>query len=376
VIDNFFREHQPATPCLILDLNKAKSNFETLQNLMPNAKIYYAIKANPHEKILKCFIQQGSCFDAASINEIELILSLGASADQICYGNVAKKTTDIQAAFALGVKRFVIDSHEELEKMAQYAPQSLIYVRINTSGKNAVWPLSQKFGCSVETAIELMINAKDKNLTPFGIAFHVGSQQLNPYDWEAPIRDAAEIFQALKARDIELQSLDLGGGFPIPYHEEVPDIQVFTQTIQQLLNHHFPQTMPEIVLEPGRYLVGSAGTLFTEVVLATTKRAQGEEKRWVYMDTGVFGGLAEASDQMIQYHISSARSGELVATTLAGPTCDSMDVMYKKDKIQLPKDLKSGDVLSFHHAGAYTTTYASIGFNGFAPLNVYCLGEI
>jgi ornithine decarboxylase len=375
VIEKYFHEQQLNTPCLVLNIAQAKQNFQTLQQFVPNAKLYYAIKANPHPDILKCFIEEGAYFDAASINEIKLILSLGTTADRICYGNVAKKNKDIKEAYNLGVTRFVVDSIEELHKMAIFAPQSMIYIRISTSGANAVCPLSQKFGCHIERAIDLIGKAKDLDLIPYGIAFHVGSQQLSPLGWEAPIIDAATIFSEAAKKGIQLHSLDLGGGFPVPYHDEVPSIDVFTTTINQLLNQYFTK-MPEIIFEPGRYLVGTAGTLFSEVVLATTKYANDEERRWVYLDIGVFGGLAEASDQLIQYDILSQKTGALIPTTLAGPTCDSMDIMYKKDKLHLPNDLATGDIVRFKNAGAYTTTYASIGFNGFTPLDVYSVQDI
>jgi ornithine decarboxylase len=376
MFENFFTQEQPATPCLILDVNQAQANFDRLQALLPEAKLFYAIKANPHPEILKSFILAGGYFDAASIPEIELVLSLGARPERICYGNIAKKKQDIKTAYELGVERFVADSEAEIVKIASVAPKAKIYFRIATTGQNAVCPLSQKFGSSVAQAKRCIILSRDLGLEPFGIAFHVGSQQLSPKGWESPIRDAGELFAWSNTQDIELKSLDLGGGFPVPYHQDVPGIEHFTQAIEAYIHQYFPSIKPEIVLEPGRYLVATAGTLFSEVVLVSSKFNEEQEKRWVYLDVGVFGGLAEAADNMIIYAIESKRQGPKEVCALAGPSCDSMDIMYREDKLRLPSDLEAGDIVQIKHAGAYTTTYASIGFNGFAPLTVHCLKRI
>ena len=199
---DFFEKIKPMTPCLILDVSQAKKNLSNLQYLSPRAKIYYAVKANPSANILSCFIEQGTFFEVASINEIKLVLSLGCDPDRICFGNIAKKTEDIEAAYNYGVQLFVADSKEELSKIAKFAPGSKVLIRISTNGANAVWSMALKFGCDVNTAVKLVLDAVKMGLKPHGISFHVGSQQLNPYDWEEPIREASFIFQEVSRQGI------------------------------------------------------------------------------------------------------------------------------------------------------------------------------
>lgn len=345
-----------------------------LQSLSPRAKIYYAVKANPSANILSCFIEQDAFFEVASINEIKLILSLGCVPNRICFGNIAKKKEDIKAAYDCGVQLFVADSKEELSKIAKYAPGAKVLIRIAANGANAVWSMALKFGCDIDTAVKLVLDSVKMGLKPHGISFHVGSQQLNPYDWEAPIRDASFIFQEVSRHGITLPVLDLGGGFPIDYQKEVPEIKYFIEVIDKLLETHFPSNIPEIFYEPGRFLVGNAGEIFSQVILATDREnLKGEKRRWVYLDIGVYGGLAEASDNEIRYNLATDRTGEMIVTSLAGPTCDSTDIMYKKDHFLLPCDLQSGDIVRIENTGAYTSSYSSIGFNGFVPLQVYCI---
>lgn len=371
---DFFEKNKPTTPCLIMDISQAKKNLVNLQSLSPRAKIYYAVKANPSANILSCFIEQGAFFDGASINEIKLVLSLGCNPNRICFGNIAKKTEDIKAAYDCGVPLFVADSKEELSKIAKYAPGSKVLIRISANGTNAVFPLSSKFGCEVDTAVTLVLDSVKMGLKPHGISFHVGSQQLNPYDWEEPIREASFIFQEVSRHGITLPVLDLGGGFPIDYQKEVPEIKYFIEVIDKLLETHFSSHTPEIFYEPGRFLVGNAGEIFSQVILTTDREnLEGEKRRWVYLDIGVYGGLPHASDSLIYYNLETCRTGEMVVTSLAGPTCASSDIMYKKDHFLLPCDLQSGDIVRIKNTGAYTFSWSTIGFNGFAPLQVYCI---
>ena len=246
-----------------------------------------------------------------------MVLSLGCDPNRICFGNIAKKTEDIKASYDCGVKLFVADSKEELSKIAKYAPGSKVLIRISTLGANAVWSMALKFGCDVDTAVKLVFEAIKIGLKPHGISFHVGSQQLNPYDWEEPIREASFIFQEVSRHGIILPALNLGGGFPIDYQKEVLDVKYFIEVIDKLLETHFPSHIPEIFYEPGRFLVGNAGEIFSQVILATDRENQkGEKRRWVYLDIGVYGGLAEASDSEIRYNLETDRTGEMVVQAL------------------------------------------------------------
>jgi ornithine decarboxylase len=198
---------------MVFDVGRACLNLKTIQELMPYTKVFYAVKANPAVEVLKPFLNMGSYFDVASLPEIQMILDLGGTAQHVCYGNTIKKKSDVEAAFALGVRRFMADSIAEIEKLSIAAPGASVFFRIKTDGKNAQWPLSNKFGASVEETKPLILKAHELGLQPFGISFHVGSQQLEPLNWKKPIDEGAELFAFSRAHGIELQSLNLGAGF-------------------------------------------------------------------------------------------------------------------------------------------------------------------
>jgi ornithine decarboxylase len=371
-IQRFLAEQRPATPCLVVDLDIVADAYRKLRNAVPAAGIYYAIKANPAPEILKLLVRLGSSFDTASVNEIDMVLAAGGSADRISYGNTIKKKTDIAAAHARGVKLFAFDSGAELDKLAEAAPGAKVFCRILTSGVGADWPLSRKFGCEIEMARDLLIDAAARGVVPHGVSFHVGSQQKDPQAWDDAISQAAWIFQECEARGVKLSMLNIGGGFPARYRRDMPTMAAYGEAIHESLSRHFGNSIPEIIVEPGRQMVGDAGIIQTEVVLIARK-GRNDPRRWVYLDIGKFGGLAETMDEAIQYPISTPRKGKLERVILAGPTCDSADVLYEKSDYRMPIDLQVGDKLEIRSAGAYTTTYASVAFNGFEPLKTFCV---
>lgn len=338
---------------------------------MPDFLLYYAIKANPHPSILELLAQKGSYFDTASVPEIEMVLQSGATADRISYGNTIKKEKDIAKAYSLGVRLFAVDCFEEIEKISRVAPGSEVFCRILTDGEGAQWPLSRKFGCAPSMAIEVLRYAYKCKLKPVGISFHVGSQQVNLRAWDKAISAAAEIFNKLALEGISLDLLNLGGGFPARYLKEVPPICAYAESIQQAIKENFRDKKLRIIIEPGRGLVAEAGVLYSEIVLVSKKEAD-DPVRWVYLDSGKFNGLIETLHESIRYAlIVQDREGPTGPCILAGPTCDSEDVLYEKEKYYLPLSLQIGDKIFVCGAGAYTSTYASIAFNGFSPLDVY-----
>jgi ornithine decarboxylase len=353
-------------------LNVVEENYRKLRRSMPDALVYYAVKANPAQEILRKLVALGSCFDTASINEIKMVLDAGAEPGRISYGNTIKKQADIARAYGLGVRLFAFDSLAELEKLAVSAPGSRVFCRILTSGEGAEWPLSRKFGCAPEMAAELLLQARDLGLVPAGLSFHVGSQQRDPGQWDRAIGEAARLFRELDSAGIELTLLNIGGGFPTRYRRNLPRLCDYGAAIRRSIRTHFGNRLPDVIIEPGRQMVGNAGIIQTEVVLISTKAVE-DERRWVYLDIGKFGGLAETEGEAIQYPIRSRRRGPAERVILAGPTCDSADVMYEKADYRLPRDLRIGDRLEIRAAGAYTSTYASIAFNGFEPLRCYCI---
>ncbi len=371
-ITQFLAERRPQTPCLVIDLDVVADNYKKLRAAVPQAGIYYAVKANPAPEILKLLAKVGSNFDTASINEIDMVLASGAGADRISYGNTIKKKSDIAAAYERGVRLYAFDSAGELDKLSEVAPGSRVFCRILTSGANADWPLSRKFGCDVGMAKQLLLQAATRNVVPYGVSFHVGSQQRDPAQWDAAVAQAAWLFRECEENGVQLTMLNIGGGFPTRYRRNIPAMQAYGAAIDESLRRHFGNRIPDVIVEPGRQMVGSAGVIQTEVVLIS-KKAESDRKRWVYLDIGKFGGLAETMDEAIQYPISSERKGATGPVVLAGPTCDSADILYEKADYRLPEDLEIGDKLEIRSAGAYTTTYAAVAFNGFEPLKTYCV---
>ena len=332
------------TPYLMMSLEPIAQAFDDLVSYFPKAGIYYAVKANPAPEIVKLLLQKDSCFDIASPAEIDLCLSQGAKPDTLSYGNTIKKAKDIAYAFEQGVRLFSFDSPEELDKLALYAPGSKVFCRVLVSSYGASWPLSRKFGCSLELAEELLCCASKKGLIPFGVSFHVGSQQTRPDSWKQPLNDIAHLFQNLAKQHIDLQIVNLGGGFPAHYNHTVPDLETYAEHIHQALKV-LDDFAPQVILEPGRSLVADAGKIISEVVLISRK-SHAETMRWVYLDVGKFNGLTETLDEAIRYRIRTPYDGQKAAPViLAGPTCDSADILYEKHKYDLPLALSIGDKL-------------------------------
>jgi ornithine decarboxylase len=371
-IDRFIAEQQPPTPFLVVDTDVVADNYRRLRAAVPGAGIYYAVKANPAPEVLKLLTRLGSSFDIASVNEIDMVLAAGAPPERISYGNTIKKKSDVTAAYQRGVRLYAFDSDAELGKLADAAPGSRVFCRILTSGANADWPLSRKFGCDVEMAKKLLLAAAKRDVVPYGVSFHVGSQQRDPTQWDAAVAQAAWLFRECEQAGVQLTMLNIGGGFPTRYRKLVPKMADYGNAISESLGRHFGNHIPDLIVEPGRQLVGSAGVIQTEVVLIS-KKSENDTRRWVYLDIGKFGGLAETMDEAIQYPIVSGRKGSPAPVVLAGPTCDSADILYEKADYRLPEDLEIGDKLEIRSAGAYTTTYAAVAFNGFEPIKTYCI---
>jgi len=364
----YFADCSPATPCLVLDVDRVEQNYRTLLSALPLARVYYAVKANPAAPILERLVGLGSSFDAASFEEVEFCLQAGAAPSAISYGNTIKKVLAIKRAHAAGVTMFAFDSAEELEKLAEHAPGARVYCRLLVQNDGAEWPLSRKFGTTVETARELMIRAGELGLDPYGLSFHVGSQQTTTGSYETAIGRVAMLFTDLARAGVDLRMVNLGGGYPVRYRDEIPGIDRFADAIMHAMTQHFGNKLPEILVEPGRFLVGDAGVVGAEVVLVCHK-AKDDPVRWVYLDIGRFGGLAETEGESIKYRFKTDHDGtETGPVAIAGPTCDGADILYERANYRMPLALRCGDRVQIAATGAYVTTYASQRFNGFTPL--------
>ncbi len=369
----FLAANREEGPRLVVDLDVVRDNYLGFANALPDTRVFYAVKANPAPEIMSLLARLGSCFDTASIAEIELALNAGATPDRVSFGNTIKKEKDIARAYALGVRLYAVDCEAEVEKIARAAPGARVFCRILCDGDGAEWPLSRKFGCAPEMAAKVLERAHALGLVAHGLSFHVGSQQRNPRMWDRALKVSAAIFRDLAERGIQLAMLNLGGGFPTRYLKSVPPVTAYGQTIFRALRRHFGNRIPETIIEPGRGMVGNAGIIEAEVVLIARK-SEADRLRWVYLDIGKFNGLAETMDEMIRYPIRTAYDkAPLAPCVVAGPSCDSVDVLYEKEPYPLPVTLEIGAKVLIEGTGAYTTTYSSVGFNGFPPLKSYVI---
>jgi ornithine decarboxylase len=302
-----------------------------------------------------------------------MAFAAGATADRISYGNTIKKERDVARAFAMGIRLFAVDCEAEVEKIARAAAGAKVFCRILCDGAGAEWPLSRKFGCAPEMASDVLEHAHRLGLEAYGVSFHVGSQQPSTEAWDGALAAAAGVFRECALRGISLSMVNLGGGFPTRYMKDVPAVAAYGDGIFRALSKHFGNRLPETIIEPGRGMVGNAGIIESEVVLVSQK-SKDDAVRWVYLDIGKFGGLAETMDEAIRYPIRTRRDGDAtVPCVLAGPTCDSVDVMYEKTPVMLPISLSIGDKVLIEGTGAYTTTYSAVSFNGFPPLRQYVI---
>ncbi len=366
-----------ATPNIVVDLHKIKKNYLHLKGSFPYASIYYAVKANPGIPVLKLLDSMGSNFDIASRYELDSVLELDISPARMSFGNTIKKSEDIKYFYEKGVRLYATDSKEDLKAIAKNAPGSNVYVRILVENSTtADWPLSRKFGCHPDMAYDLLVLARDLGLIPFGISFHVGSQQRDIGQWNDAIAKTKYLFESLEQEEgIKLSMINMGGGFPAHYIQPTNELKEYASEITRYLQDDFGDEIPKIILEPGRSLVGDSGILTSEVVLISRKNNTALN-RWVYMDAGKFNGLIETLDESIKYPvITNKDGGKEGPVVIAGPTCDSMDIIYENVKYNLPLDLRIGDKLYWLSTGAYTASYASVCFNGFPPIKTYFMGE-
>lgn len=371
-IIDFLATRRPEGPCLVVDLDVVRENYEHFEKALPASRIFYAVKANPAPQILSLLASMGSNFDTASVAEIEMALNAGATADRISFGNTIKKERDIARAYEYGIRLYAVDCVEEVEKVARAAPGSRVFCRILADGAGAEWPLSRKFGCVPAMAVDVLRLANKLGLDAYGVSFHVGSQQTDLTAWDRALIDTKAVFDELAAEGINLRMVNMGGGFPTRYLKDIPTAQAYGEAIFDALSRHFGNRLPETIIEPGRGMVGNAGVIKTEVVLVSRKADN--DNRWVYLDIGKFGGLAETMDEAIRYQIVTPRDGDAMEPcVLAGPTCDSADVMYEKTPYPLPITLTIGDEVLIEGTGAYTTTYSAVAFNGFEPLRSYVI---
>ena len=338
------------TPLLVLDSDAVGERLGELQEAIGSARVCYALKTNPHWRIIDLVRDLGAGFEISSEEELRLLLRRGVSPQRIIVSNPVKTEACVRLANAAGVQLYAVDSCGEVEKLSRLAPRSKVFVRLTVSNEGSQWPLTRKFGVEPEEAVNLLEKAAGMGLEPYGLTFHVGSQNTDPDSWAKAIGKSKLAWDLARNRGIELQMLDVGGGFPIHYKDDSFSMKEIGGRIRDSVDQLFPEGI-DLVVEPGRLLVGEAGTLVSTVI----GKAMRNGERWLYLDVGVFNGLMESVGG-IEYPLVSSRTGSLQQWSLAGPSCDSMDIV--QSGVPLP-EMEVGDKVFILSAGAYTTAYAS-----------------
>ncbi|HET7489659.1 MAG TPA: type III PLP-dependent enzyme [Acidimicrobiales bacterium] len=356
------------TPALVCDTSVVAHRYALLREALPEVEVHYAVKCNPSLPILRTLAGLGAGFEIASLRELELVQEAGGEPGRVLYSNTVKPSAHIRAAHLAGVRRFGFDGQAELQKLALHAPRSEVFVRLRVNDNHSLFPLSEKFGTSVDEACRLLVLASRLGLVPHGVTFHVGSQCTDAEAWAKAIAQCGLLLRLLEREGIELQLLDIGGGFPAVYADPVPTIEQIATPIRAALGR-LPVRPASVVSEPGRFLVAESAVL-AATVIGVDRRPGG---LWCYLDVGGYNGLMEAVQTggrwCFPLRAGGTSSAPLVPFTVTGPSCDSSDTMFYG--ALLPADLAEGQRLYIGSAGAYTTSYAS-HFNGFPPPRVVC----
>ena len=347
------------TPLLVLSLEQIEKNYRLLRTHLPRVKVFYAIKANPHRRILELMRDLGSNFDVASDGEIMELSSLSVDGSRMIYANPMKTVNGLRACRNAGVGKMTFDSAGEIDKMARECPGATVLLRIRIDNSSAHVDLNKKFGAAREQALELLLKARDAGLDAAGIAFHVGSQttSADPYLYVLDI--AREIFEEAAAAGMQLRIMDIGGGFPIPEPKVRFNLQEMLNQINARLDEDFPGV--EIWAEPGRFICGTAVNLITSVIGVTERGGQ----PWYFLDEGLYGTFSGVLFDQWDFKLISFKEGEQVAATFAGPSCDSLDIMFR-GKMTVRQE--EGDLILVPICGAYTSASATT-FNGFSKAN-------
>ena len=362
IIKDSLKKH--TTPFMLIRRAVLRKQYSRFRKCLPNVTPYYAIKANPHPSIVKEFVKMGSGFDVASAAEMKLVLKLGAHPSKVIFANTIKTPEDIEFARKRRVKLMTFDNEPELYKISKHYPGAHVLVRIKVANHGSVVELSLKFGADKDQAFFLLRKAKSLGLVPAGVSFHVGSQSTNVENYLQALDITNEIFEEAKEDGMPLRIVDIGGGFPIQHFDNEVGINFERMAFQikkqmrALFDKHV-----RFIAEPGRFLVGPAGTLATQVIGRTFRN----NKNYYYLNDGIYGDFSGMIFDHCRYEFKTLRRGQTFLSTLAGPTCDSLDTLSSNEEIP---ELYVGDVVYVKNIGAYSSASATPGFNGFPPAKI------
>ncbi|MFH1593205.1 MAG: type III PLP-dependent enzyme [Candidatus Omnitrophota bacterium] len=359
LIRSMIKRHR--TPFMIIRRCTLEKQYRRFRKCLPEVIPYYAIKANPYPGIIKTFVKLGSGFDVASAAEMKHVLSLGALPPKVIFANTIKSTDDIISARRRKVRLVTFDNEPELYKLAKHYPKAHVLARIKVNNHGSLVELSLKFGADPEQAFFLLQKAKALGLTPTGISFHVGSQATNVENYLQAIEIASDIFKEARKMGLPLKILDIGGGFPIQHFDREIGVNFERMAIhiRRELKGRFDKNV-KFIAEPGRFLVGPSGILVTQVIGRTFRN----NKNYYYLNDGIYADFSGMVFDHCRYQFRTLRRGQTFLSTLAGPTCDSLDTL--SENCEVP-ELYVNDVVYVKNIGAYSCASATAGFNGFPP---------
>jgi ornithine decarboxylase len=350
------------SPLLIVDCERVRVQYRKLRKALPGVDLHYALKPLPHAAVVQTVIEEGGFLDLATSGEVQLVQRLGVSPDRCIHTHPIKREQDIRNALQFGVRTFVADNPDEVRKFARLGKEAELLLRVSFRSPGAVCDLSRKFGCDPEGLLALARLAAELGVDVRGLSFHVGSQAGDSLKHVEAIDACGKLIAAARREKLgTLDTLDIGGGFPIDYTQPVTDIGRFCAPIRSALGK-LPRRM-RIIAEPGRYIVGPSAIGVASVM----GRAQREGHWWYYLDDGLYGSYSGQLYDHARYPVEPLRNGsERLPSVLAGPTCDSIDVIA--ENLMLPK-LEEGDLIVGRAMGAYTWASAS-DFNFFPKATV------
>ena len=350
------------SPLLILDCERVRVQFRKLRKALPHVDLHYALKPLPHPAVVRTVIEEGGYLDLATSGEVQLVGRLGVSPARCIHTHPIKRPADIANALEFGVRTFVADNPDEVRKFARHRDAAQLLLRVSFRSPGAVVDLSRKFGCDPESVLELARIAAGLGVSVRGLSFHVGSQTTDATKQVEALAACAKLMAAARREKLGVfDTLDIGGGFPIDYAQPVQDIGRFCAPLRAALAA-LPKRV-RVIAEPGRYIVGPAAIGVASVM----GRAQREGHWWYYLDDGLYGSYSGQLYDHARYPVEPLRDGaERLPSVLAGPTCDSIDVIA--ENLMLPP-LKAGDLIIGRAMGAYTRASAT-EFNFFPRATV------
>lgn len=356
---------QKDLPGYVLNLDQIKKNYQRFTELLPMYKVYYSIKTNPDLKVLKLLYSLGSSFEVVSYAEIILAFKVGISPEQIIFSAPVKRAYDISEAYKAGIRIFVADCHTEVDKLAKFAPESQLLLRLKSPDSGAKVKLSSKYGMKDKEIIEMFLHAKKEGLVPYGISLHVGGQNEISQSWISMQNNVHQLFAQAKKQGLSLQLVNIGGGFPINLHSEVPDLAEIATTLK---GSQHPKL--SYCAEPGRIITGDSAKLICPVITVSER----EDGTWLYLDASIFGSLFMMGIHAFEYPIRSNHTHlDVKAYNIASLSCDGRDIIGRD--ILLPKDIQIGHLISFHLVGAYSLPIFNVAYAGVSEVEIYYQNE-